>query len=281
LVSRPDPARLLVQLETLAGLMAGRDGATAGLPGPAAWYEATTGRRLDPWQCAVVESDAGRMLLVCGRQCGKTEVVSASAAYRALFLGRRVGILSPTYRQSLLVFRRTRGLLLAANATIARDIVGSIDLPHGGRIVAFPGDDPDKSVRGETLSDLIIDEAALIRDDVIVAATPTLATVADHREIHLGTPKGQRGEFYRQWSGGEGWERHSVRSDQCPRISAEFLARMKSRLGPSVFDQEFCCKFLVSPGGVLDPERLDAIFGTDISPDAWAPRLTSEVAQSW
>jgi hypothetical protein len=249
LVSRPDPARLLVQLETLAGLMAGRDGATAGLPGPAAWYEATTGRRLDPWQCAVVESDAGRMLLVCGRQCGKTEVVSASAAYRALFLGRRVGILSPTYRQSLLVFRRTRGLLL--------------------------------SVRGETLSDLIIDEAALIRDDVIVAATPTLATVADHREIHLGTPKGQRGEFYRQWSGGEGWERHSVRSDQCPRISAEFLARMKSRLGPSVFDQEFCCKFLVSPGGVLDPERLDAIFGTDISPDAWAPRLTSEVAQSW
>src|SRR3954447_22728875 len=278
---RPDPARLLVQLETLAGLMAGRDGATPGLPGPAAWYEATTGRRLDPWQCAVVESGARRKLLVCGRQVGKTEVVGVDAAYRALFLGRRVGILSPTYRQSLLVFRRTRGLLLAANATIARDIVGSIDLPHGGRGVGFPRDDSDKSVRGETLSDLIIDEAALIRDDVIVAATPTLATVADHREVHLGTPKGQRGEFYRQWTNGEGWERHSVRSDQCPRISAEFLARMKSRLGSSVFDQEFCCKFLVSPGGVLDPDRLDAIFGSDISPDAWAPQLISDVAPAW
>jgi hypothetical protein len=76
-VSRPDPARLLVQLETLAGLMAGRDGVEAGLPGPAAWYEATTGRRLDEWQRAILESDANRQLLVCGRQCGKTEVVSA------------------------------------------------------------------------------------------------------------------------------------------------------------------------------------------------------------
>jgi hypothetical protein len=201
-----------VQLETLAGLMAGRDGATAGLPGPAAWYEATTGRRLDEWQRAVVESDAGRMLLVCGRQVGKTEVVSASAAYRALHLGRRIGILSPTFRQSLIVFRRVRRLLLAANATLTRDALGVLDLPHGGHIIAFPGDDPDKAVRGETLEELIVDEAALIRDDVIAAATPTLATIADHREVHLGTPKGQRGEFYRQWTAGEGWERFSSRA---------------------------------------------------------------------
>src|SRR4051812_50202104 len=91
--------------------MAGREGATAGLPGPAAWYEATTGRRLDEWQRSVVESGAGRMLLVCGRQVGKTEVVSASAAYRTLHLGRRIGILSPTFRQSLIVFRRGRRVL--------------------------------------------------------------------------------------------------------------------------------------------------------------------------
>src|SRR3954453_8214259 len=97
--SRPDPARLLVQLEVLASTLAGREGVEAGLPGPAAWYEATTGRRLDPGQQAVVESDAGRKLLVCGRQGGKREGVSASAAYRALHLGRRIGILSPTFRQ--------------------------------------------------------------------------------------------------------------------------------------------------------------------------------------
>src|SRR3954471_6968298 len=278
---KPDPARLLVQLETLAGLMAGRDGVAAGLPGPAAWYEATTGRRLDPWQRAILESDAPRILLACGRQVGKTEVVSAQAAYRALHLGRRIGILSPTFRQSLLVYKRTRRLLLAANATMTRDAMGILDLPHGGHVVAFPGDDPDKSVRGETLEELIIDEAALVRDDVIAAAAPTLATVEDHREVHLGTPKGQRGQFYREWHSGEGWERHSVRSEECPRISAQFLERMKARLGASIFRQEFCCEWLVAPGGVLDPDRLDAIFGTDISPDAWAPRLTSEVAQSW
>jgi hypothetical protein len=278
---KPDPARLLVQLETLAGLMAGRDGATAGLPGPAAWYEATTGRRLDPWQRAVVESDAGRMLLVCGRQCGKTEVVSAMAAYRALHLGRRIGILSPTFRQSLILFKRIRRLLIAANATLTRDASGVLDLPHGGHIIAFPGDDPDRSVRGETLHELCVDEAALIRDDVIVASAPTMATVEDNREIHLGTPKGQRGIFYREWLSGDGWERFSIKSEECPRISPQFLDRMRARLGASIFSQEFEAKFIASPGGVLDPERLDAIFGTDISPDAWAPRLTSEIAQSW
>src|SRR3954451_9156343 len=177
-MSRPDPARLLVQLEVLGSLMAGRDGVEAGLPGPPAWYEATPGRRLDPWQQAVVQSDAGRMLLVCGRQVGKTEVVSASVAHRALHLGRRIGNLIPSFRQSLIVFRRVRRLLLAAIATLTRDALGVLDLPHGGHIIAFPGDDPDKAVRGETLEELIVDEAALIRDDVIAAATPTLATIA-------------------------------------------------------------------------------------------------------
>ena len=113
---------------------------------PAAWYETLTGRALDPWQRAVLTSGSQRLLLVCGRQSGKTEVVAARAAHGALRRGRRVGILSPTYRQSLIVYRRVRRLLVLAGAEFARDTAGLLELPHGGAVLAFPGDDPDRAV---------------------------------------------------------------------------------------------------------------------------------------
>jgi hypothetical protein len=247
---------------------------------PAAWYEGLTGRALDPWQRAVLTSASQRLLLVCGRQSGKTEVVAARAAHGALRRGRRVGILSPTYRQSLIVYRRVRRLLVLAGAGMARDTAGLLELPHGGAVLAFPGDDPDKAVRGETLQDLIVDEAGIVRDDVITAAAPTLATVADHTEVHLGTPKGQRGTFWKEWSAGEGWERHTARSDQCPRISAQYLERMRVRLGP-LYRQEFLCEFLAAPGGVLDPERLDELFGGAAGASWPGAGEVAEGAQAW
>ena len=51
----------------------------------------------------------------------------------------------------------------------------------------------------------------------------------------LTTPAGKRGWFYEQWLHGVGWQRISIKSTECPRISAEFLDQEREQLGPLIF----------------------------------------------
>jgi hypothetical protein len=46
---------------------------------------------------------------------------------------------------------------------------------------------------------------------------------------------------------------------ECPRISADFLARERLRLGP-LFAQEYECEFMDSPNALFSAFDLDAIF---------------------
>src|SRR6186713_2385894 len=69
------------------------------LPDPVAWAERVSGTKLDPWQIGVLRSQHPALLLLTSRQVGKSFVVSIRAAYRAKYMHRRVGILSPTLRQ--------------------------------------------------------------------------------------------------------------------------------------------------------------------------------------
>jgi hypothetical protein len=155
--------------------------------------------------------------------------------------------------------RRCKALLLASQANISRVTLTEIELAGGGTIIAFPGDRPDLSVRGDTLDDLIIDEAAYVKDQMIAASSPTMATKPHATETMLGTPAGQRGQFYQEWSRGEGWERHRVSSHECPRIGREFLRRERIRLGP-LFAQEYEGEFLAGTGSLFATEDLAFMF---------------------
>jgi hypothetical protein len=231
----------------------------AAAPDPVEWYERVTGKRADAWQQSFVRSDAPASLLVAGRQVGKTEAVATRATHRALFRPRRVGVLSPTLRQSSIVYRRCKALLVAAGASLSRVTATELEMPHGGSIIAFPGDRPDLAIRGDTLDDLIVDEAGFVRDALITAASPTIATRPGATLTLLGTPAGQRGHFWQEWDRGDGWERTKVRSDQCPRIAAAFLARERRRLGP-LYAQEYEGEFLSAPGALFAADDLAAMF---------------------
>jgi hypothetical protein len=57
----------------------------------------------DDWQRQVLEADAERMLLLCGRQCGKSQVAASLALRTALLRPRSpVLLLSPTPNSSWL-----------------------------------------------------------------------------------------------------------------------------------------------------------------------------------
>jgi hypothetical protein len=253
------------------------------LPDPVAWAERVSGTKLDPWQIGVLRSRHPALLLLTSRQVGKSFVVSLRAAYRAKYMHRRVGILSPTLRQSGIVHRRAKTWLVAGgSADIARQTLTEIEMKDGGAIVAFPGDRPDLAIRGDTLDDLIVDEASRIKDELIAAASPTMATKPDANFTFLSSPAGPRGSFHRSWTEEDWWHKVIVTADQCPRISPEFLARERLRLGDAIFSQEYLGAFIAAPGGIFDPVALDDIFGGPPRPAPleWLPQ-GEQRAREW
>jgi hypothetical protein len=269
------------QIDSLLGRIGVRESRTQ--PDPIAWAERVTGASLDPWQQLVMCSEAPALLLLTSRQVGKSHVVSLRAAYRAQYLGRRVGVLSPTLRQSSIVYRRAKSwLCVERGANITRQTLTELEVDSGGAIVAFPGDRPDLSVRGDTLDDLIVDEASRVKDELIAAATPTVATKPGANITYLSSPAGQRGAFYRAWTEEDWWHKVLVTADQCKRIDPAFLARERVRLGPQVWEQEYNGRFVAAPGGIFDPSALDDIFGATPHPAPleWLPQAEAR-AREW
>ena len=89
-----------------------------------------------------------------------------------------------------------------------------------------------------------------------------MATREDRCIVYLSTPKGQRGAFYKAWIDEDWWKKFTITADQCPRISQKFLAKEKKRLGP-LYEQEYFCKFLATPGAMFTAEDIAALFRSE------------------
>jgi hypothetical protein len=117
-----------------------------------------------------------------------------------------------------------------------------LQLSNASRVVPLPC--KEETIR--SFSDirlLIIDEAALVPDDLYRAVRPMLAT-SGGRLICLSTPHGKRGFFYDCWAkDGSDWHRIEIPAAQIPRIKPAFLEKDRRALGDSWFRQEYCCSF--------------------------------------
>ena len=123
-----------------------------------------------------------------------------------------------------------------------RETALSLSLTNGSRVVSLPAS-PD-TIRGYSAVDLlVIDEAAMVPDELFVAVNPMLA-VSRGRLVCLSTPLGKRGWFFESWNDPQAdWERVKVTAEDCPRIAPEFLEEQKKSLGERWFRQEYLCSF--------------------------------------
>ena len=117
----------------------------------------------------------------------------------------------------------------------------------------------------EAVDLLIIDEAALVPDELFAAVYPMLATT-NGRCVAMTTPRGRRGWFYDEWTqGGASWHRERITAREVPRIKPEWLERTRERLGDWMFRQEFMCEFLDTDDQVFGSELI-ATAMTDDAP---------------
>lgn len=212
----------------------------------------------DPWQADVLRSRAGRMLLNCSRQSGKTTTTALLGLHQAVFVpSSLVLILSPSLRQSAEFFRTLAGLYVATGATVPSKAESALrlELENGSRVISLPA--KEATVRGFAGVDLLLfDEASRVEDALYHATRPMLAT-SKGRLVALSTPFGKRGWWSDAWHGAFAWKRVRVTADQCPRISSAFLEEEREELGDWWFRQEYGCEFLDSQTQAFRTEDIE------------------------
>jgi len=209
----------------------------------------------DPWQGDVLRSQAGKLLMNCCRQSGKSTVTAILALHEALFkLDQLILLLSPSLRQSRELFRKVQEFLAIyqvnaqSKVKLPEDNKLECQFENLSRIVSLPS--AERTIRGFSAANLIIiDESSRVEDEVYYTIRPMLA-VSGGRIILLSTPFGKRGHFHKEWTNDD-FEKYKVTADECPRITKEFLEQEKRDLGEFYFQQEYMCEFLDIEGMVF------------------------------
>jgi len=211
----------------------------------------------DPWQASLLSSRAPWILLNCCRQSGKSTSTAALALHTAIYDPGLILLVSPSLRQSKELFAKVTGFLkdLEPAEVLEEDNKSCCTLANGARVVSLPGD-PD-TLRGYSAPKLIVkDEAAYVSDAMQAALDPMLA-VSKGRLIEMSSPNGKRGHFYENWEHGLDVERIKIIGRECPRIGAEFLEKMRQKLGPMLFRQEFEGEFIDAQSSAFSSEMIE------------------------
>lgn len=217
----------------------------------------------DEVQRRILRSQSRRLILLCTRQFGKSTTAACIAAHRAVTRpGSMILLVSRSERQSGELFAKVKKFVGDRRRT--KDKAFEWQLTNGSRIVAVPSS--EETIRSFSSVDLLLeDEAALVPDIVYKTIRPMLA-VSRGRLILMSTAHGQRGHFFKAWSEMKAWERFKVTADQCPRISAEFLAEEREELGLAWYSQEYGCEFLSTEEALFTEEEIMRAFTEGVAP---------------
>lgn len=152
-----------------------------------------------------------------------------------------------------------------ATATVTNSVM-TMELGNGGRIRSMPCS--ANTTVGYTNDLLILDEASRIPDAVYFPLRPTLAkarSVGKGQLLVMSTPNGKRGWFWEAWRDcieaeekGEqpDWDRTTIRVEECPRISKNFLDGELRGMGSLWYNQEYNCVFGDAIGAVFREEDI-------------------------
>jgi len=220
----------------------------------------------DDWQRDLLLASATerRILACCGRQTGKSAVVSVLAARHALFNPASLTVVaSGSLTQSQELGRRIFAGIKVLEPEVRQENLTKVELFNRSRVICLP---QSEHVRGLSKVSLVIaDEAQDVEASFFASLTPMQATVKNPLLVVLGTTKARTGAFWEYYSGGN-FKVFEVRSDQCPRISKQFLADQLATLGPLLYGAEYENKWMDDATQIISDDLLLAAVDHDYVP---------------
>jgi hypothetical protein len=224
---------------------------------------------------AKVYGDPARFKMLCsGRRFGKTHLCLVQlivwAAAKAGSLNWYVG---PTYRASKsIAWRQLKQMVPPELFATKNEVDLSIELVNGSRIELKGGDNAD-NLRGASLSNVVLDEAAYIPPDAWeMVIRPALA---DQRgaAFFISTPAGYN-HFHEMWEQAaelEDWSTFSFSTIEGGNVPPEEVELARRTLDERSFRQEFLASFETFSGRVF-PDFDDDNIADDVA-DTGGPIL--------
>ena len=228
-----------------------------------------------PYQKAIHECWSLYRTAIIGRQSGKSQAAAAEASFELLTNMGSVGwVVAPTYEQAGVVFERVAEFVKVAD----RKLPGKRNMRVSNRMMRIVIDHYDAkgayvgttkfqgksaenedNLRGHSLDYIILDEAAMIDEQVWTAALAPTLTTTNGWVLIITTPKGYNWvyEFYRlgQEAGGDphamyaSWQLPTWEAN--PTVPSTFFEQQKALLPERIYLQEYGAQFLSDSGSVF------------------------------
>ena len=218
--------------------------------------------KLDHWQQQVLDTE-GNMVLRSGRQVGKSFIIAKKAANYALNQPNKlIMVIAFTEKQALLLFSKILNNIDKKKIAKPNPTKHVIHLKNGSTIHCYAAGDTGFGIMGFTIDLLIADEAAWIKEEVWNSITPALA-VTNGTIWLLSTPFLSKGYYFDCFNDPNFTSFHQS-SEDCPRITKEFLERMKIRFSKSKYKQMYLGEFVDDAYRVFGDKWIDKVCTQEI-----------------
>ena len=201
-----------------------------------------------PWQKQVFQDTTRFKVIVAGRRCGKSRLSAVSLLVEGLRCpqGSAVMYVAPTQGQA-------RQIIWDVLMELGRDVIQSshvnnmdITLINGAKIYVRGSDRPD-TLRGVSLTYLVLDEVADIKSETWEKVLRASLSDKKGNALFIGTPKG-RNWFYDMYNLGKSendseWKSWHFTTKDNPLIDPQEIEGAKKTLSSFSFKQEYEASF--------------------------------------
>jgi phage terminase large subunit-like protein len=212
--------------------------------------------QLLPWQQEVFKDSSRFKVIVAGRRCGKSRLSAVSLLIEGLRCpkGSAVMYVAPTQGQA-------RQIIWDLLMDLGREVIASshvnnmdITLINGAKIYVRGSDRPD-TLRGVSLTYLVLDEVADIKSETWEKVLRAALSDKKGKALFIGTPKG-RNWFYDMYNLGmseedEEWKSWHFTTKDNPLIDPKEIENAKKTLSSFAFKQEYEASFDNAGSGVF------------------------------
>ncbi len=208
-----------------------------------------------PAQLEFHESEARFRIIAAGRRFGKSEAaVNEGIKFAISHSGSIIWIVAPVYAQAMMDWRMVKHFLPREFIKEVHATEKYLELSNNATIWIKSGDNPD-TLRGEGIDFLIIDEAAMVKEDVWIEALRPSLSDTQGRAVFISTPRGHNW-FYSLWARGQDsaypdYESWVYPTSANPHIFPQEIEEARHTLPELVFRQEYLAEFMDDVGAVF------------------------------
>lgn len=192
-----------------------------------------------------------------GRRFGKSALALNLVLREAISNPGRYWIVAPEYKQAKSIYWRDLVSKYIPKALIVRsndnELVLEIMTQTEGKTstIEFKGSDKEDSLRGAGLKGVILDEYAFQKEHVWVKIIQPMIIQSQGWAIFITTPNGVANHFKKFWDnavaaeadGDQDWKTFHFTSYDNPTIPKDDLDKLKEKLVPEFFEQEYMAEF--------------------------------------